>query len=389
MTAGEAAEKWGVSARSITYHLLAGRIAGAVKKGKLWLIPADTVRPIDKRQRAKASPDETLSADLSYVVASTTVSMPGDDPDTILDSLGESKLKLAYEAELAYLRGDFNRTIMCYQTAGDDALRLRISPVAFGAAISLGDYRAYTEIDAYIKSLIEKHKGSDAAVFAEIAHATVAVSVIAPNMVPEWLKIGDLSALLPEAKPDALYLRSKYFHCVGRLDAMLTVAETALALSSPKEGITVPDLYLRLTRAVALYSLERKDEAKRYLLEAMHIALPFGFITPFAELVTAFGGLMEQCLQQAFPSCYDAVLKQWKSTWKNWITFHNNFTKDNITLILSLREYHIALLVARRVPYAKIAQQYCISVGRLKNIMLEIYDKLFISGRDELAQYVF
>jgi len=29
-----------------------------------------------------------------------------------------------------------------------------------------------------------------------------------------------------------------------------------------------------------------------------------------------------------------------------------------------------------------------ISVGRLKNIMLEIYEKLFISSRDELAQYV-
>jgi len=56
--------------------------------------------------------------------------------------------------------------------------------------------------------------------------------------------------------------------------------------------------------------------------------------------------------------------------------------------MLSLREYHIAMLVARRVPYAKIAKQYGISVGRLKNIILEIYEKLFISGRDELVKYV-
>jgi DNA-binding CsgD family transcriptional regulator len=316
--------------------------------------------------------------------------MPGDDPDAILDTVGGTRLQLAYEAELAYLRGDFERMMQCYhKTEGDDALRLRICPVAFGASISLGDYHAYTEIDAYLKGLSEKYKGSEAAVFAEVAFATVAVSVIAPNMVPEWLKSGDLSALPPEAKPDALYLRAKYLHCVSQLDAMLAVTETALTLSSPKGGITVPDLYLRLTCAVALYALNRKDEAKRYLLEAMRIALPFGFITPFAELITAFGGLMEQCLELSFPGCYDAVLKQWKSTWKNWITFHNNFTKDNITLILSLREYHIAVLVARRVPYAKIAQQYCISVGRLKNIMLEIYSKLFISGRDDLVKYVF
>lgn len=36
----EAAEKWGVSTRSITYHLVAGRIKGAIKKGHMWLIPA-------------------------------------------------------------------------------------------------------------------------------------------------------------------------------------------------------------------------------------------------------------------------------------------------------------------------------------------------------------
>jgi DNA-binding CsgD family transcriptional regulator len=130
------------------------------------------------------------------------------------------------------------------------------------------------------------------------------------------------------------------------------------------------------------------EDARRYLLEAMRIALPHGFITPFAENVTALGGLIEQCLEQSFPEHYDAVIGQWKRTWKNWIAFHNRFTKDNITLVLSLREYHLALLVARRVPYAKIARQHCISVGRLKNIMLGIYGKLFISSRDELSQYV-
>jgi DNA-binding CsgD family transcriptional regulator len=170
---------------------------------------------------------------------------------------------------------------------------------------------------------------------------------------------------------------------------MLAVAQTALALSSPEQGITLTDIYLRVTCAVACHAMEREDEAKRWLRGAMRIALPPGFITPFSEVVTALGGLVEQCLEREFPGCYDAAIEQWKRTWKNWITFHNQFTKDHITLMLSLREYHIALLVAQRVPYANIAKQYCISVGRLKNIMLEIYEKLYISGRDELAKYVF
>jgi DNA-binding CsgD family transcriptional regulator len=72
----------------------------------------------------------------------------------------------------------------------------------------------------------------------------------------------------------------------------------------------------------------------------------------------------------------------------NWITFHNQFTKDNITLILSLREYHIAQSIARHIPYKKVAEQHCVSLGRLGNIMQDIYQKLSVSGREELAKYV-
>lgn len=76
-------------------------------------------------------------------------------------------------------------------------------------------------------------------------------------------------------------------------------------------------------------------------------------------------------------------------TFRNWTAFHNQFTNDNLTFILTLREYHIAQMAARHIPYEKIAKQQCISVGRVKNIMMEIYGKLFISGRGELSKYVF
>jgi DNA-binding CsgD family transcriptional regulator len=389
ISAVHASEKWGVSPRQVQRLLADGRIPLAKKYGRLWMIPDEAEKPIDPR-REKNLPGKSLSADLSYVIAATTTPMPGNNPDAILDTVGEDRLYLQYEGELAYLRGDFARTIRCFQkTEGDDAARLRACPVAVAAAISLGDYQAYTEIDAYLKSCVEKCKDNAVAVFAELALATAAVSVIAPNMAPGWLKDGDFSALAPQAKPDALYKRAKYFQCMGQYETSLAVAQTALTLSASEQGITFPDIYLRVTCAVACCYLGRVDEARRWLLEAMRISLPHGFITPFAEVVTALGGLVEKCLEQTFPDYLGAVIGQWKRTWKNWITFHNQFTKDNITLMLSLREYHLALLVARRIPYAKIAKQHGISVGRLKNIMLEIYEKLFISGRDELAQYVF
>ncbi len=53
ITVREAAEKWGVSTRSITYHLVDGRISGAVKKGNLWLIPISAEKPADLRRGKK------------------------------------------------------------------------------------------------------------------------------------------------------------------------------------------------------------------------------------------------------------------------------------------------------------------------------------------------
>lgn len=388
ISAKEASEKWEITLRQVQRLLADNRISGAKKYGRSWMIPNDAEKPIDLRRERKL-PQKSFSSDFAQLLAATTIPMPRDNPDSILDTVGEKRLSLQYEAELAYLRGDFAETMRCFHaTRGDDAARLRACPAAIAAGISLGDYLAYTEIREYLVQYKDDGNDSHAAAVAELALATAAVSLIAPKMAPDWLRIGDFSLLPTQAKPDALYLRAKYFHCVGNLEAMLAVAQTALDLSASEQGITFPDIYLRVTCAVACYSLERKDEAKRWLLGAMYLALPHGFTTPFAEVVTSLGGLMEECLEQAYPEYYDAVIRQWKRTWKNWIAFHNQFTEDNITLMLTLREYHIAAMVAHHVPYAQIAKKYNISVGRLKNIMMGVYGKLLISGRAELRKYI-
>jgi DNA-binding CsgD family transcriptional regulator len=353
------------------------------------MIPGDAEKPADPR-REKKPPGQSLSSELARVIEATSLPMPAHNPDAILKTVKEEKLRLQYEGELAYLRGDFARTMRCYEkTQGDEAARLRASLAAVAAAISLGEYPAYLQIEAYLKRHADIGRSSDSSAIAELALASVAVSVSARKMVPGWLAEGDFSAFGPQVKPPYLhFLRAKYLMCTGKYEIALAVAQTALTFCAQEQGITYSEIYLRVVCAIACHCLGREDEAARRLLEAMRIALPHGFITPFAEHVGDFGGLAEKCLEQEFPHRCNVVIEQWKRTVKNWVTFHNHFTKDNITLILSLRECHLAQLVARRVPYAKIAAQYGISVGRLKNIMLEIYEKLYISSRDELAQYV-
>lgn len=49
MTLKQASEKWGISPRMINYYCSSGRITGAEKMGKVWLIPKDAEKPNDKR----------------------------------------------------------------------------------------------------------------------------------------------------------------------------------------------------------------------------------------------------------------------------------------------------------------------------------------------------
>jgi len=385
----EASEKWGVSLRQVQRLAASKRIPGAIKFGSLWMIPADAEKPPDSRQKESVSL-HSLASELYRFIEATTIPMPANDPDEIKAIVKDKKACRQYEAELAYLRGDFKKTLQCYfLTEGHDVAGLRASLVAIAAAISLGDYSAYLQIEAFLRNYKYGKCSRECASIAELAMASVAVNVAAPNMVPDWLKAGDFSGCTPQTDRVYLnYLRSKYLLNTGEYEIALAVAQTALAFCINEGEITLAEIYLHKIHALSLHRLGRNNEAKVQLLALMNKALPYGLITPFAESMSEFGGIAEKCLNEEYPECSRAIIDQWERTVKNWISFHNQFAKDNITMILSLREIQLAQLVAHHVPYAEIAEEFNISVGRLKNIMLEIYEKLFISGRHELAQYV-
>ena len=53
LTVKEAGEKWGITARMVNKYCSAGRIPGAIKKGNLWLVPADAEKPKDGRFKSQ------------------------------------------------------------------------------------------------------------------------------------------------------------------------------------------------------------------------------------------------------------------------------------------------------------------------------------------------
>jgi len=388
----QAAEKWGVSVRQVQALLKDNRIEGAARLGnRVWSIPADAKKPGDPRSEKK-TPQNDFKSDFAHIVSAVFVLSPRDNPESILDSIKEKRIRRMAEATFAHFRGDFTQAIEYYkQNEGDDAIKLYSSGLAIAAAMSTGDYSFYTEVETFLKNIIGANISDEITVYAESSLSIAYLGAIAPNMVPEWLKMGDFSSLPPQVMPDTVFKRAVYLKCIGKYEALINVAKTSLAFfDSPREQ-SIPGIFMRLLCAFAYFAIGRAEEAKNWLLDAMDMALPHGFITPFSEYITQFGGLMDQCLMQKYPEYYDAVVSQAKRTLGNWISFHNHFTKDNIMSILSLRDAQIALLVARGVPYKQIAEQFHMSVGTLCNQVQIIYDKLMITKkprRQELVKYI-
>ena len=58
LTTVEMSKKWNISSRRIGVLCAEGRIEGTIKKGKMWLIPADAEKPTDARFKSNNTKEE-------------------------------------------------------------------------------------------------------------------------------------------------------------------------------------------------------------------------------------------------------------------------------------------------------------------------------------------
>ena len=388
ITVKAAADKWGISVRRVQNLCAQGRVPGVISVAHTWMIPANAEKPADPRRNTELH-RQMLLAELISNLDAIAEPMPKDNPDAILKTARNELIRRQFETTLAYLRGDFGFVLKSFDEAqGNDIAKGCIAPFAIAAAVSLGKFEISLKIEDYYRNRIQNGPKDAIAHIEELTLSSAAISAIAPSRVPEWISRGDFSSLPVSLLTDAFQKRSRYLLSINQPEAALAVAETALSLCPSDKGITFSGIYLRLNCASACFVLMRMEECKVWLLETADICLPHGFITPFSEMITGYGGLAEECIRLTCPDRLSAVLRQCEQTIKNWITYHNCFTQENIPIILSMREIHIAQLAARGLSYAKIAEQQGVSVAAIKKNLQKIYAKLFVSNRTELTALI-
>ena len=378
----ETAAKWGVSLRNVQRLLRENRIPGAKKYGGAWLIPADAKKPMDPRAARK------LGQDRSAYSLLTAVPMAKGNPDAALKTIPPVYRALA-GADIAYRRGDPEPAKQCWRATNcRDETKLSAASLATAAAISSGDYALYYEIDGFLRGYLAKAKSDEQRELLSLPKILAAVSMVAPGMTPDWLKRCDFSMFPSEITQFLLYLHMLHLRNTGEYAALLHTANTARLLCAQTHTFTWLDLYILLLAAGASLGLGDELQAKAYLCDALDLGIPCGFIMPFADTLGAFGGMLEQLISQRYPAQLAPINALWSSSFKNWVQFHNQFTKENITTILTAQEYQAAHSLVRGATYAQTARCMNLSVGRIKNLLLNVYGKLHIQKKEQLKTYI-
>ena len=180
ITVGDAAKIWDVSPRQVQRLLSTDRIPGAKKYGRSWMIPADAKKPSDQRStpdssgyslEQNSSPEQNSSdaADLLDLLSKTYIFVPIDNPESIFAHIDDERARIFHKACFAYLKGDFEQTILCYRESEKDFnTKLVVSTVAFPAAISNGDYTLFKEIEEFLEQVVHATTSKMIVSFAEL-----------------------------------------------------------------------------------------------------------------------------------------------------------------------------------------------------------------------------
>lgn len=384
ISAREAAEKWGVSLRLVQRLLKDGRIDGARKFDRSWLIPVGAKKPDDPRKKQLKKNNETSY--LPYLLLTTEIPIVSGEADRQWDM----ELITQFEYELEYLRGNFEKAKECFfKTASNARTKLCACTLSLISSISTNDYESYNEIKAFLEQKSENADDIQTKNTIENIFALVHSSLFALNSISGEMKRGDLSSFCDEVRNTGAYISAKCLLASGDYHALAVTAEMALALINHKpDEYTSVDIYLHLMCAAGCVQNDDRDEAKKHIIKVLDISMKQGYYTPIAENISICNGLVEQCMAEKYPQQLKKTVSQWENNSLNWVRFHNSFSQDNITSVLSLREQHLAKLLVNGKTYDEVAEIMGLSRGRVNTIITGIYDKLYINKKSDLKRFI-
>ena len=221
----QVAKKWDISVRRVQLLCADGKIDGAVRFGRAWMIPKNAKKPVDGRTRAGRSlvnENMPLPRKTPFLYMSDLYNTPGT-ADEVGKSLSYNhEAQVLFEAEVAYSRGEIDKVYesanyLLGKRSGFYAV-LSAGMLLAQCAIWKGDIYMWRRAKVHIAEAPAKNDLDRDAM--QLAISAVDIMVYNVERFPEWFKKGNFEPIHKDAYPAAKVYYSKYLYALGYAVAM-------------------------------------------------------------------------------------------------------------------------------------------------------------------------
>ncbi len=409
ITVEDAAARWEMSVRRVQDLCRMGRVPGAIRWGKAWMIPTDAVRPVDGRRKTakeEALHTQPLVRKSPFLDMTDLYHTPGKAEECIQKLSDHPEAQALFAAEIAYSRGDIDETMRHAQYF----LKNRTGFYAIQSAGMLlglcamwrGDLDMWQQAKKHICEA-PCHKPMDADIMA-LSLAATDSAIRDTRDFPDWFARGRFEHLPADAHPAARVYYVKYLMVAAQdlalgnieLDGVsgLGLMRTLPYIIEPMisqmmtDRVVMAEIYLRLLCAIAYRHIGDDSRAAEHLDRAIGLCLPDRLLGPLVEHRRQLGTFLDDRLMLADPEALRRVKLLHKHLHAGWAKLHNAILKRSVSLSLSAREREVARLVAFGLTDAQVARQLYISESSVKALVRSAKNKTGVYKRAELAYYI-
>lgn len=404
----EIAKLWGIGERRIQTLCASGKIEGATRFGRDWMIPREAKKPIDGRTklgRARAIEDMPLPRKTPFLYMSDLYSVPGT-----ADSVGESlsynhEAQVLFEAEVAYSRGNIDKVYESanYLLGKHSGFYAVLSAGMLLAMCSIwkGDINMWRKAKIHIAEAPAKNDWDRDAM--RLAISAVDIMLYNVENFPEWFKKGNFEPIHRDAYPAANVYYAKYLYALGYAVAMGLVkvegtqglyimsvisfsVEPLISWASANNTI-MSEIYLRLTCAAIYHNCGKDEDAVYHIDKALELALPDKFYGVLAEYCRTIESLLERRISKTDAAAWEEIKRLSKVYNEGWSRLSGAIRGRTIITTLSPKQREVASLAAFGLGNKEIAEKLNMSLSGVKQALAAISDKTGV-GRDMFAAFL-
>ena len=400
ITVKQAAEKWGVTTRRVQGLCKEGKIKGAVRWERTWMIPEHAVLP--KKSNAQ-TPQLPMPKKSPFLDMTSLYSEPGKAEYASLMLENNPEARALFDAQLAYRRGEIDKVY-------ERARYFLSSHSGFYAILGGGMLLALCAIwrgDVYLWNEAKRHifeAPCDTKEEREIISLAIAIvdsSVYDNKDYPQWFTRGSFDALPPDSHSSAKVFYIKYLYMaafavaskqiavegLSGLALMRMIPNTIEPLISQAvvDKTVIPEIYLRLSCAVAYHNSGQKELAISHIDKAVKMVIPDGLYGILVEYVRHFDGLLEERLQLVDENAVTIVKELYRTYSVGWAKLSGAVRNRYVASNLTAREREIAKLAAFGFTSKEIGSMLYISESTVKQTVLRIVQKTGVKDRHEFS----